>query len=334
MKYKTYTLMMEKIASMMRRGGMINKKLKGDSALQTAITELVKEQPEICQTLDFIVMMEEWNWLESARHIYYLESAQVANSIINSKIALSSAEALYSGPESFILALPKDTIVNNAKAHSGVMVTVGKHSDRQEGFVNPFCEWLSTKRMKLDQADDKDWTGSFGIYITYRGSSTDQSHVVRVCMNSDELIHYINSDSLAEYMESMPDWEAKKEYSHVFSLSLEERAYQFDILKLVASFLVYKKALPGRVVSGYPVQNNEKTATGKDVKNVQPFIIKRPQNNEAQDYKTSHYRRWHFRQLTHERFYRGEHKKEAIGSRVIFVQDSVVGREVKANTVK
>ena len=333
MKYKTYTLMLEKIASQMRRADLINKKEKGDSALQAAISKLIEMQPEIMQTLDFVVMMEEWNWLQSERNIYYLESAQVANSIINSKISLTSAEALYEGQESFILALPSDTIIDGIKACSGLSVTIAKHHERQANLIDPFSKWIGVQPPQADHSEDDDWSG-FGIYISYKGSHTQDNMVVRVCMNSGDLISYMNSNSLDEYMELMPDWKAKKEYSHVFSLSVSERAYQFDVLKLVASFLVYKKALPDRVINGYPTKNNEKTATGKDVKRVKAFIIKSPTDNNAQDYKTSHYRRWHFRQLTHERFYRGEHKKEAIGSRVIFVQDSVVGREVKAQTVK
>ena len=43
----------------------------------------------------------------------------------------------------------------------------------------------------------------------------------------------------------------------------------------------------------------------------------------------AHYRRWHFRTLKHERYYQsGEWAGKPIGSRVVFVRDSFVNKDV------
>ena len=106
------------------------------------------------------------------------------------------------------------------------------------------------------------------------------------------------------------------------------------IVRLVASLLIYIKALGDEVLHrGVPNKKNnragllEKTSPTKS-NNPKTFTLKGPKGYTGRK-QGSHYRRWHFRTLKHERYYQtGEWAGKPIGSRVVFVRDSFVNKEV------
>jgi len=110
-----------------------------------------------------------------------------------------------------------------------------------------------------------------------------------------------------------------------------------DICKLICSVLVYCQALGDEVLhKGVPFKkdnviklsknaNKNKGTTSMTLRGPKGFSSKRAQ---------SHYRKWHFRTLKDERFYQSdEWKDKPRGSRVVFVRDSVVNRDVSPHVL-
>jgi len=110
-----------------------------------------------------------------------------------------------------------------------------------------------------------------------------------------------------------------------------------DICKLICSVLVYCQALGDEVLhKGVPFgkdnvvklsknPNKKKGTTSMTLRGPKGFSSKKAQ---------SHYRKWHFRTLKDERFYQSdEWKDKPRGSRVVFVRDSVVNRDVSPHVL-
>ena len=127
------------------------------------------------------------------------------------------------------------------------------------------------------------------------------------------------------------DKKARRFAEKHFEFLMEEG---LKIVRLVASVLIYIKALGDEVLHrGVPNKKEnragllEKTAPTKS-NNPKTFTLKGPRGYTGRK-QGSHYRRWHFRTLKHERYYQtGEWAGKPIGSRVVFVRDSFVNKDV------
>jgi len=123
------------------------------------------------------------------------------------------------------------------------------------------------------------------------------------------------------------------------SKALERRPVKMDgdvtvIVKLVASIMVYINALGDEVLHrGVPFKKENAKFLSKglnptDKKEPDLFTLRGPKGYTGRK-QGAHYRRWHFRTLKHERYYQsGEWAGKPIGSRVVFVRDSFVNKEI------
>ena len=125
-----------------------------------------------------------------------------------------------------------------------------------------------------------------------------------------------------------------EDYNNVLPLSDVESDLQYLITRLVAMIGLYSHSFPDRLRDGYP--------TNSPPKNMEPVLHKKwhsmrlglPTEASGDNDKAYHYRSWHFRQLMDKRYYQGEHATKPIGSRVVFVRDAMVGRDIEAETLK
>jgi hypothetical protein len=120
---------------------------------------------------------------------------------------------------------------------------------------------------------------------------------------------------------------------------VERRPVKMDgdvtvIAKLVASVMVYINALGDEVLHrGVPFKKENAKFLSKglnptDKKEPDLFTLRGPKGYTGRK-QGAHYRRWHFRTLKNERFYKtGEWAGKPIGSRVVFVRDSFVNKEI------
>jgi len=332
MKHKAYLLNVDLLTRIVRSHahlGILSKKDKTEKAIQLALTYLYKRSPEMLQTLEFIIQIEEYHWLTSGKHVTFFDSVETAQALINSSYNIDNAQSLYTGMDSFMLALPDNLMLGGKPAASGLLVHVMLHDDRQS-MVDKFCKWVGMKHSPQVTVDD--WKGStFAIYASYQQKQGSNEYI-RFALPSSSLMEVMRFTTHAEYTAYM---KATNKFKYLMGADLDapEQAYQYDILRLIVGLMLYKKAMPDRVTAGMPSSVSTKDVETRYVQNPQTQTIHSPATHAGAE-RGSHYRSWHFRQLMADRFYKGEHEKAARGSRVVFVRDSMVNREIDAETVK
>ena len=178
-----------------------------------------------------------------------------------------------------------------------------------------------------DAIDALNLTENYYTQIVIRGGGEFAS------LGMDAFFNAVNADK---------DPESEKEFlennnSNEVHQNQESADRLADICKLICSVLVYCQALGDEVLhKGVPFKkdnviklskntNKKKGTTSMTLRGPKGFSSKRAQ---------SHYRKWHFRTLKDERFYQSdEWKGKPRGSRVVFVRDSVVNRDVNPHVL-
>ena len=121
-------------------------------------------------------------------------------------------------------------------------------------------------------------------------------------------------------------------------LSLSEREKSLTIqrfaLKLYVALCLYVQAGGSEVlVDGMPVTKpGQVNFPDMQQKTAKKVTLKSLATNKKNPH--AHYRSWHFRQLTDDRYYKGEYEGMEPGSRIIFVRDTYVGDKIKAKTLR
>lgn len=324
--FNTYKLYAENITKALKKGKVIPLPKGPLEATRQAVKFAMKTQPELLQTILLGVLAEEAHWLRGDRDAYYPANAAVANNLIKSSFKLSNPEVIYRDVESFILNFPSDLTLGGQPAGSGVLVTLCRNDQRKPAIFDPFFNWIDHRQLNLSShAGEPD---EFFIGITYRGSITPEE-LQRVCLPSNHIKAALESKDAEEYMALMREID-KFDYVDKIDATDDEFKYQYDIIRLVCGFLIYRHALPERIYDGLPgarKQFETPYTMGQRGK-----VIHQPRRSG--ETPTDHYRSWHFRQLQNDMYYRGEYKNLPHGSRIIFVADSVVGRNQSPHTIE
>jgi hypothetical protein len=110
-----------------------------------------------------------------------------------------------------------------------------------------------------------------------------------------------------------------------------------SMCKMICSVLVYCQALGDEVLhKGVPFRKDNVVKLSKSpnkIKGTTSMTLRGPKGFSSKKAQ-SHYRKWHFRTLKDERFYQSdEWKDKPRGSRVVFVRDSVVNRDVSPHVL-
>ena len=204
----------------------------------------------------------------------------------------------------------------------------GSRIDWTEELAEKFKNEIEQTGQSLDEAlDGLNLQEFFVTQIVIRGGGAYAT------LGMDSFFHAVNADK---------DPESEKEFlennnSSNVHQNQESADRLADICKLICSVLVYCQALGDEVLhKGVPFKkdnviklsknaNKNKGTTSMTLRGPKGFSSKRAQ---------SHYRKWHFRTLKDERFYQSdEWKDKPRGSRVVFVRDSVVNRDVSPHVL-
>ena len=325
MRYRPYRLNMEKIIRIIRKSGIFKlPKAKDIKMMQKGMAWTYKNSIAKLSAMEIIIHAEELNWLKTGKTVYFPESLEMAQNLMNSAYTINSQDAFYDGDETFILSLPDGLEFDECDKGSGLIVTISKHKDRME-MINDFTDWLGIDPVNVTVRGDQ---GKYTIAINYQ-NPFNSDMFLRVALPSNNALKALKMRNVEEYIQSMTDKNAFN-YKDSFDLDEEEFAYQFEMIRLVCGFLVYKKALPERITTGLPGINHKAVETPL-TKGQDHHVIHSPKGTREVE---GHYRSWHFRNLVAERYYRNEHAKKPIGSRVFVVSYSYVFQDVDAKTVE
>jgi hypothetical protein len=224
------------------------------------------------------------------------------------------------------------SLINAKKALEISNKYIGIHGSSVEGWteesIEKFKHEVEQTGQSFDEAlDGLDLQEFFVTEIVIRGGGAYAT------LGMDSFFHAVNADkdpdSEKQFLENNKSTDAHQNQESADRLA--------DICKLICSVLVYCQALGDEVLhKGVPFKkdnviklskntNKKKGTTSMTLRGPKGFSSKRAQ---------SHYRKWHFRTLKDERFYQSdEWKDKPRGSRVVFVRDSVVNRDVSPHVL-
>ncbi len=332
MRNKGYFLNSEKLANMHRKYSKKEEKRKRKNIdlIPEALRFLYLEQPKIIQTLDFIIHAEEHAWLSSDRKCYFFDDLETCKNVAKGVYRIDDIEPIFQGPETFQMMIPKGMKFNNINTGGGLLVTLHDAAEgaREDSLFTPFLKSLGLPRIKATRNNDDEYNGVFGMSIIYQEKHGSIEYM-RCCFNSGLLNYVLRHQTNDAYQAELKRVNGFK-YLEGALLNPPEEDYQYEILRLVLGFLVYRMALPERIREGYP-EGGESDAKTALVRNLNAITIQSPKKEKTSP--TGHYRSWHIRQLNHERYYKGEYERQPAGSRMIFVKDTYVNQDIEAATL-
>jgi hypothetical protein len=323
MKYRGYKFNSLKLTQQIRKLPQF-KKFKnqtGVPAIANTLSIAYKNSPQLFQTMECMIHAEEYRWLSTDQQVYFFETSDMAYNIMRGSYNLKDSAALYVKPESFVLMLPDDFLIAGKKG-SGLLVTVFNHALRGSEMFDKFFDALDVPRLPVHTKGEQ---GDFTVCVDYQEKIGSMEYM-RCAMPNTYIEQVMKMNTLAEYKAFMTKTNCF-DYFAGMTLSGAEQDYQFELMRLVCGFLVYKHALPERLRDGLPnAKVDYQEYTSQYFKKPKTTTICQPASNTSATDKQAHYRSWHFRQLMADRFYKGEHEGKKIGSRIVFVSDAMVNR--------
>lgn len=317
-KYNIYEPYMDFLVRDARKNHMdMRKKSRDDieKMLALGIYDNSLVDGESDSQLDFKILNDDTNWRNSSQVVIFPESIDVLDRINSSKFEIKSEAAIKFPHSSFILSFPREYRIRG-KIIKGVLVNYSSLGERIE---NSYLNYLNKKfNLKTHIAGIFDKT-DLELSFVYQDPFDDS--YIRFEARKDTLKLALGLKNFEDYVEKIKPRDEFKTKSH-FKLTMEEYAYQFELLNLILKIGVYTSACEEAIEEGYPGKP-PKHLSPKGL-NYKPYTLDSITNKKqrARGYQVKgHVRGWTFRTLMHEKYYQGEHKDEERGSRVVFVPD-------------
>lgn len=288
---------------------------------------------------DFDAIVIEQKWLDSGSPAIFPESSMLIKKLFDANFNFDSSVKLNLPRETFMMAMPRDFKVDG-EVIPGFLVNIQRKDDFIEDYVVPMI-------MKVDENHNGEAVeevrlrknGEVTIDLIYIEPKNRDGNI-HLRINEKVLSNVLKLQKMSEfedYLESEMDRNYDDaDFMRNKDMTEKDAAIQFTMLKTLAVTSVYlaatnndklKEGLPGRHFSsflGTDIAMRPKTIL--DINETQ-MITKLRSNPD------SHYRKFHFRNLKHESFYKNEHKDKEVGSRWVFVKDSVVNQKLDADTM-
>ena len=313
----------------LRKYGLIDhdKKKASPAVLFDQLSHIYKTDPRIMETLDCMIHAEEHYWMNYGQQVYFFEDADFCRNVMRGSYAIKETLPLYHGNESFILMLPDDFTFCGQKG-SGLLVTVFNHAQRTNELFTSFFESMKLPVPNVTTSGEQ---GEYTVCISYQEKAGSYMYM-RVAMPNVWLADICQMETLEQYSQLMKDRNSFH-FFHGMGLDVPEMEYQFEVLRFVMGFMVYRHAMPQRIRDGLPSGISKHEFTTPHFQKPHTRIVSHPAKEKGE--VQGHYRSWHFRQLTDDKYYKGEHEGKAKGSRIVFVSDSFVTKnEVHVSTVE
>ena len=310
-RYTTYIFQLSQMARVLKKA--IKEKLPDSAVLRLMANQ--NEQKFLRQDAAFLT--EEYYWRNlTTRPAIFPESKEALDQIIKTKFRVSMAEVIEPPFESFMLCFPQGYEIEGVRL-PGCLVTDMRVEDRINRVFKPALKQIYNKIPEFDQHDTE-------RFIAINFSVTNElKH--RVC---------IPRDKLPEVLEAKDPQSVEKilgllHYEDVVMPDVS-RQIQFHLIKIIAALYIYAQAESDALTAGFPAENRP-NIEGGNYKRTQDFTL----GSVAGTGQTpsDHYRSGHYRQLVAERFYRNEHADKPVGSRIIWVKDTFVGKDIDPHTL-
>ena len=276
--------------------------------------------------LEAITIGFERLWAESDRHAIFIKDTNVYNNLSKGKFDITSIEALDIPFKSAIIHFPNDLKIqcgDKLITPPAVLVSIATTDERRD----MMCGLYPNRRINfVDEAAGVTVSLSYpdpfekpisGFINTVRSNLRMPLSELQECLDNPleylaDLFNREHRNASATHKPFMKD------------MQQPDMQLQAAYLRLVASLIVYVNANPKALQDGLP--QGVKLAQIAPSKSLMPKSgYTFADDTLSGDSRSVHFRRWHLRQLWHDRFYHGEHEGKQAGSRVVFVKASMVG---------
>ena len=341
--YRTYQFYTDSILRLNRNTLNIPKKqLKKKDSIYKVIQDQIAKNPDFINSMTFLVLAEEHDWLQySDKPIIFPKDPALLEMIGRAKI---DSKGLQLEPlwDSYLLSFPKDYLIAGQKI-DGCMITHQTFSARGD-MINRLLTGSGHDPVQtydpnigITGRDEVIFTLTYPALFDTPGSSHQQKGLSRVVMSQSQMNHILSSESAEDYGARLGNLPTRDQRE--FALTSEDKELQFEIMKIVTKLLVYVQALGDEVLrEGYPSNTRPNIEGGVIEGRAKDFTISsitsKSSNISVSD-KEVHYRAWHFRTLTHDKFYKTDDWKDRPrGSRVVFIKDTMVGEKIDPYTLE
>ena len=267
------------------------------------------------------ILLRERLWIsEGQRRTVFLDTPELVNNLL---LARFSHEGLPcpDTPQTFALALPEGL------SHGGVplmpcLVTIGRAidiADQQTQMANHIWKIEGESGTEIDPQ-------ALSIMLSMPGldeQGRPEASYLSLFVGGDLIAGLLDAD-LGDDIESVIPALSRR---ISLDVSAHERRLQIIMSRLALALWIYWSAVPEAIVEGAPkgTQDGDAPALGRmTALQASNFFsaTSRPGASPAE-----HQRRWHFRQLRHEKFYQGAYAGLPRGSRWVPVSAAWVNRE-------
>jgi hypothetical protein len=320
-KYNIHHLLLSSTAKKIRKH---EKEFKNKSDEET-VGRIISFQPEFVNTLDFAIMSEESYWKESGSNIIFPDGEDMLSKLYSAKFDIEGNAGFDLPFDSFVFGIPQGYEVDGQKIPPFI-VTCLEYKEHQDIIIHPF-----SKKCKIPPVNiipDPKTTGKKIFSIAYQDPFSPCT--VHIMKTVDDLSKILNASTPEEY-EQVIKYTQHKE--NVIKLDDQDLSLQFKIIKLVASLGVYHVATNGeRLEKGFPSTGAFKIDKPASLlPTVHSYNLPKVNKDRSTN---EHVRGWVFRQLRHEKYYKGEYKHLAKGSRWTFIDACTIGIKSKMHTQK
>ncbi len=322
MKYMPFRMMYPMVLKQLKRAGAPVK----DNDVCSMWYHSCQVEPEGKGSIKHWMASAEYHWrYPNQRHALFPESLELCERLMRAKFEVGKGATLDFPYEVFALFMPKGFRLAGAQTTS-CLVQFMSYGDRQ----------TQLNCLQLDSQLD---------LVTFEGNDLPLD---TMCMN----VHYpspfndkmresfvVPVDKVMEYLELDDGRAFARVLGHLGrdgdTLTIEtsdhEAEYQQQLLKFIVTMMVYVSARgEDALTNGVPCAiPNQATDKGVAVKGITLSDQKTDRLMAA-----SHIRAMHFRNLRHEKYYKGEHEKKPQGSRWSLVKESVIGERMKTKTIR
>lgn len=275
----------------------------------------------------FYTLMDEWLWDRHGRNVIF-PLPDLVDGILGAKFEVTSDKSLDWPFRSCMIATPN---IGPLSIFKGMMVTWIPYNQMADEQTVPFIKDMGMNAAVDPSVGHESKDGDY-LSVTYQLWFEGKWVHNKINMTVSNLPQILCATNPGDFDAALggindettePPSEFKQYGTEVGQLLLRFISGLAVLYKLNPKTLL-SEGLPGVRFSG----------SGKPPRGSVGLVASVPADLKNEHRGDSvHHRRWHFRTLSNERFYRGEHADLPVGSRVVFVKDSVVGR-AKASTAE
>lgn len=274
------------------------------------------------------ILAHEYMLSKTGNQTIFPESKSVLDNLLHAKFDITSTEGFTTPSDIFSLAIPNGYMIDGV-IMPPLLAGWINGTEYEDTYIKP----LYKDCFKVEFNEVNQYNSDKMLIICYT-DPYNPGVSGRFTYYASEIPFVLRCNSPEEFKKS------------VESIFVDDRAnmkrmedtdfkIQYYALKLITALSVYNMATHGeKLREGYPGAEFPSIIGKYDKKNMRILTLKDTLKSEkTNDHEVSaHYRSWFFRQLKAERYYKGEYKDLARGSRYSFVHETTVNRKVTPYT--